>query len=252
MPERSYLPLEVRTYEVDAYGTAPAGSYLKWMQDAAIFASGENGFDTKRYHELGTTWVLGEFLMEIDGKCRIGDRISVETWVVDFGAASSHRQYRIRTADDTVIVRGEAEWVYLDARRMRPKRLSKELLNEFKVAEGFALEDRDWGSDVMNTPPSEGVIHETPHIVRWSELDGARHVNNTIYANWVTDHLAEAAADAGGEGPGDVRRLRLRYKRGAKLGEMLTWRLTSAGNTAVQDVLAPDGTLISQAAVEWA
>ena len=248
MPERCFLPLEVRTYEVDAYGRAPVAAYLKWMQDAAIFGSAANGFDTKRYDELGTTWVLGEIVIGIDGECAIGDRITVETWIADLAAASSHRQYRVRSEAGDLIATGEADWVYLDARRMRPRRIHPELVEAFPMVADYAIADRDWAKDLIDAAPEGPDTHEMRHTVLWSELDGARHVNNTVYAGWVTDQLA--ARNGEEEGPGRISRLRLKYRRGARLGEKLSWRLAVSDGTAVQHVLAPDGGIISQAVAE--
>lgn len=75
MPDRSALLFPVRTYELDAAGQVLPATYLRWFQEAAIFASAANGFDEARYQELGSTWFVREFHLEIIGSPRPGDRL---------------------------------------------------------------------------------------------------------------------------------------------------------------------------------
>lgn len=259
MPVRSRLPVTVRTYEIDALNRIPPAVFLQWMQDAAMLASHENGYPPGRYRELGTAWVLGEILLEIDTHPHPTDDISVETWVADFGAARARRQYRVLDAEGRRLAAGEALWVYVNIESRRPQRFDDELLNAFVTDEQREPGEPDWGADLLKE--RRDAASELEHTVRWSELDGAFHVNNTVYATWLCDHLAindagppklseKGTERIGQYGPGEVKRLRIRYRRGAELGETVTWRLTRPDlKSAVQEVIDATGKQISQAAV---
>jgi acyl-CoA thioester hydrolase len=44
-----------------------------------------------------------------------GDRVRVLTWVADFRRAFSLRRYRfLKAADDTLLAKGETDWVFFD------------------------------------------------------------------------------------------------------------------------------------------
>ena len=259
MPVRSRLPITVRTYEFDALNTIPPAVFLQWMQDAAILASAENGFPALRYRELGTAWVLSDILLEVYDHPQPGQELEVETWVADFGAARSHRQYRVLTDEGSLLAAGQALWAYVNIESRRPQRLDKELRDAFALDPERAPEDPEWGTELLRE--KDGETDERTHTVRWSELDGAFHVNNTVYATWVVDHLAvndlgsPDLSDKGtdrirGYGPGNIKRLRLSYRRSAVLGETVTWKLRRLSGTAtVQEVADADDQTIAQAAV---
>ncbi len=259
MPVRSRLPLMVRTYEVDALNSVPPAVFLQWMQDAALLASSENGYPPPRYRELGTAWVLGEMLLEIHDHPHPTENLVVETWAADFGAANAHRQYRVMDGDGKVYAAADALWVYVNIETRRPRRFDQDIVNAFMTDPERAPDDPGWGADLLKTPVE--TLDERIHTVEWSELDGAFHVNNAVYAKWVCDHLAVTTlgppqlADKGTEkmdayGPGNIHKLRLRYRRGARLGETVTWKLARPDDTgALHEISDAEGREIARAAV---
>lgn len=259
MPDRFVLPLVVRTFEADAHGQVLPATYLRWFQEAAIYASAANGFDEERYRALGTTWFVREFHLVVHSQPQTGETLEVITWAADIERITAHRQYSARRTNGDPIADAEAEWIYMDRATGKPRRLEREVIEAFPPQKEYALADREWGKDLLGADLPEADAHRMEHTVAWSELDGAQHVNNAVYAQWITDHIV--AASAGGrnesdEGPGVIRRLRLEYRRGARGGESLVWRLARFPGTPRiwhhRSRIISSDEIVTQAVVEMA
>jgi acyl-CoA thioester hydrolase len=224
MPDRYAFTLPVRSYEIDAEGKVPPAVFLRWFQEAAIKGSAANGYGPAQYAELGSSWYVREFHVEILALPKTGATVTLTTWVGDMERITSHRQYTAHGADGAELARGEADWVYVDRITGRPRRLDPEIMDAFPRLDVFALPDREWGSSLLEAPFPSDVSFASTHKVVWSEIDGSRHVNNTVYAVWLQDDCGEFL-------PGQrIKRVRITYRRPALFGETLVRELAPAGS----------------------
>jgi acyl-CoA thioester hydrolase len=101
--------------------------FVQWMQDAAV-----------RHYEaaggipptlaIGATWVVRSHTIEYLRPAFAGERIEVQTWVVDIRRVRSLRRYRfIRKADGKLLVKGETDWVFVDAKTGAPRVIPQEV-----------------------------------------------------------------------------------------------------------------------------
>lgn len=224
MHDRYTFTLPVRSYEIDAEGKVPPVVFLRWFQEAAINASAANGYGPVRYAELGSSWFVREFHVEILALPKTGDTVALTTWVGDMERITSHRQYTAHGADGTALARGEADWVYVDRRTGRPRRLDATIMDAFPRLDEYALADRDWCLQLLEAPFPATASFASTHRVVWSEIDGSKHVNNTVYAEWLQDDCGEHVPGA------RISRLRITYRRPALFREMLIRELAPAGS----------------------
>lgn len=220
MVERFEMDIRVRSYELDAASSAPPASFLRWFQEAAIHASAENGYDARRYRETNSAWYVRDFHLAISAHPAMGETIRLVTWVGDIEKIT----YLALRSNGGVLARAEADWVHVDRATGRPKRLDSETIAAFRPTGEYALSDRDWGSGCLAEPFPAGVQFYREHTVAWSELDGARHVNNAVYADWVQDDCAAHIPDR------EISRLRILYRRAAVLGDHLTRELAAGAD----------------------
>lgn len=104
---------------IDENGHVNNVVYVQWMQDIAVehyasaggvAAQGENA-----------TWVVREHKVEYLRPAFAGQEIEIRTWVEDARRVRSLRKYEfVRKSDGEVLVRGETDWVFVDARSGRP------------------------------------------------------------------------------------------------------------------------------------
>jgi len=100
---------------VDENGHVNNVMYVQWMQDAAVRHYEAMG-GRQITIDIGATWVVRSHKVEYLRPAFAGERIKVETWVVNMRRVRSLRRYRfLRSADEQVLVRGETDWVFVDA-----------------------------------------------------------------------------------------------------------------------------------------
>ncbi len=224
----------VRAYELGADDQVRDSVYLHYMQQAAVEASAEIGYDLDRYDELGAVWVIRDQRIVYLEPLRGEDEVEVKTWVSDFRRVRSHREYELRrVGDGATVALARTDWVYLDRARLFPKRIPAQARQDFGANGVSALEA---------APPREATqeVDRGPFLYRhralWHEQDDLSHVNNANYLNWLNQARRQALTDMG-HSPDDLQLAPLRYEieylRPAVEGDQveITSRIVSAGQT---------------------
>lgn len=124
---------------IDGNGHMNNVAYIRIMQDAAVDHADHSGCTTATL-EAGATWFIRSHFIEYLRPAFSGDPVTVLTWVSGFKGARSFREYRFfRTSDSALLARGHTDWVFIDAKSGRPRRIP------VRVKETFPLVPEDWG-----------------------------------------------------------------------------------------------------------
>jgi acyl-CoA thioester hydrolase len=268
MPLVHRRTFRVRHYECDAYGHVNHANYLRYMQETALEASAAVGYDEARYLAMGTLWLIRETDIEYLRALRYGENVEVTTWVGDFRRVRSRRFYELRLADTgEMIARANTDWVYIERHGEKPIAVPQEMVEAF-APPGIGddtLEESIARKRFPAAPPPPPGIFTMQRRVEWRDIDGAQHVNNATYLNYMEECGILAAQAVGwsmgrmrGEGYAIVaRRHQIEYRQQAKLGEELaisTYLSDVRRSTATRHYImtrAEDGALIAQARTLW-
>ena len=132
------LPIYTREFVVsedtlDENGHANNVAYVQWMQDIAVLHSNNSGC-TQATQAAGALWVVRSHQIEYLSPAFLGDILSASTWVVNFRRAISLRRYKfVRQKDNSVLARGETDWVFLNAKTRRPITIPVEVRKTFQL-----------------------------------------------------------------------------------------------------------------------
>lgn len=128
------LPVQATEHDIDSNGHVNNIVYVQWMQDVAVAHSEAVGC-TQATNAAGCTWVARSHQIEYLRPAYAGDRILLQTWVVDATKkSSSTRRYRMmREGDGTVLARGETLWVFIDVQSGRPRTIPPDIIGCFDV-----------------------------------------------------------------------------------------------------------------------
>ena len=122
--------------DIDENEHANNQCYLRWMNEAAIAHSSENGWTTQRYLDLGASWFARKHTIEYLSPSFEGDKLVVRTGVADWYSFRSTRVYRIvRISDNKVIAKAETLWVFVNLSTGKPTKLPKEVSEAFVVVD---------------------------------------------------------------------------------------------------------------------
>jgi acyl-CoA thioester hydrolase len=120
---------------VDENGHVNNVNFVQWMQDAAVRHYEAMG-GRQITIDLGATWVVRSHTVEYLRPAFAGERVRVLTWVVNIRRVRSLRRYQfIRAQDEELLVRGETDWVFVDAQDGSLRKIPREVADLFTLVE---------------------------------------------------------------------------------------------------------------------
>jgi acyl-CoA thioester hydrolase len=123
---------------IDENGHVNNVAYVQWMQDIAVEHYEAIG-GTQPMRLAAASWVVREHKIEYFLPAFAGEEIEIKTWVENIRRVRSLRKYEfLRKSDGKVLVQGETDWVYVDAKTGRPLPIPEQV---FKIL-GFLQEKR--------------------------------------------------------------------------------------------------------------
>lgn len=216
------MALQVRSYEVGRDGRIGLGTVLRYLEYLATEASTARGFDWRWYEAHGSAWVVRDMRLRLGALPGIGERLELATWLSSWGRVQAYREYAVwEPASGCLLVRGQARWAYVDRVRGTPLRIHDELLARFGVP-GYPMRALTWPmSSSMPMPPTSDAATNALHLTaRTYEADINQHINNTVYADWLSEGLSAALAPGLASGPRwQSRAAHITYARPALPGE---------------------------------
>ena len=115
---------------IDENGHVNTVAFVQWMQEAAI-RHGE-ALDYKQPENTG--WFVREHRVEYLLPAFLGEELEVRAWLSEIKRVRLHRRYEfIRKSDGKVVVKGETDWVYVEAKTGRPIAIPAEVSALFPV-----------------------------------------------------------------------------------------------------------------------
>lgn len=115
---------------IDENGHVNNVAYVQWMQDIAV----------EHYSSIGgiaaqgknATWVVREHRIEYLLPAFENDEVEIRTWVENIRRVRSLRKYEfVRKSDGRTLVRGETDWVFVDAKTGMPRAIPDEVSKVF-------------------------------------------------------------------------------------------------------------------------
>lgn len=120
---------------IDANGHVNNVVFVQWMQDVATRHFNSAGC-AEAMRQAGATWVVHSHTVEYLAPAFAGDHLQVSTWVVNFSRVRSLRRYQfMRPSDAKLLVRGETDWVLVNAATGRPCSIPESIRRAFVLVD---------------------------------------------------------------------------------------------------------------------
>jgi acyl-CoA thioester hydrolase len=118
---------------IDLNGHVNNVVFVQWMQDVAVRHFGSI-VSREMMQASGAIWVVRSHHIEYLSPAFAGDRIEVQTWIVNFSRVRSLRRYKfLRLSDNKLIVRGETDWVFVSATTGKPISIPENISTAFPL-----------------------------------------------------------------------------------------------------------------------
>jgi acyl-ACP thioesterase len=201
-------------------------STFDFFQEAAISHANALGVGREAMKTTGQLWVLSRLSVFWQRRPNYGETITVRSWPRGSERLFAVRDYDIRDAEGSPVVRGRSGWIVLDMERRRPLKVQT-LMDKLPMNEG----ENAFSSPAPGLDARENLVQAGERQAAYSDVDYNDHVNNTRYIQWIQDLMEPELLDRA-----DRIRLDINYLSEVKLGER-----TGIWMAPVTDAASPAG-----------
>ena len=173
------------SYDIDFRSRLRISNLCGFLQDAAGNHAEHLGLGYQSMMGSGRAWMLSRLYVSIH-ECPVwNDEITVETWPAGMERLFFRRDFQAFRKNQKMIS-AVSYWLALDKRSLRPQvfPIDEEVVRSNSGR--FALEGP---METIPRIPSVAAGNGMSRLIRYSELDQNRHVNNTRYVEWIMDQF---------------------------------------------------------------
>jgi medium-chain acyl-[acyl-carrier-protein] hydrolase len=181
----------VRRYECDPKGRLMLGQLLRFFQESAAQHSTDLGVSQQKLAGENLAWMLYRLRVEITRWPKAEEAISLETWPSGFLRTLATREFRIASASGETLVEASSAWLMANT-KLRKVAIIPEWVTLQAASEAEPLLDISSRRVAKSKAPTEPV-HE--FIVRRSDVDSLKHVNNVRYVEWILETIPDRLWD---------------------------------------------------------
>jgi acyl-ACP thioesterase len=186
MTEELILNTTVSYGDVDRDEVLLLPGVFKFLQEAAIKHADLFDAGTHAMVSRGESWVLNRMAAAIHRYPRYEEPVRVVTWSSGIRAFKGYRDFRVFCGEEPV-VSASSLWLYVNLRTKSLVRVPAEIAATFPSRPGAIFRpDLD---KLKLVPPDAGSAKTHPVSVRYSDVDGNGHVNNTAYFDYLQTAL---------------------------------------------------------------
>ena len=196
----------VNSHLCDAHEIARPTALMTFMQEAANLQVREYGPQSQELREAGQAFVLSRFGASFYEPLYAYNSYTMQSWACESRGFSFLRCHRLLDGE-RVLAEAVSVWALLDIENKKPLRTSEYHPN-FDTDEMLPY---DLPARIRILPEQLKLAGE--HTVKMSETDINRHMNNTVYADMLSNFLDMSSQR--------VARLNINYFNEAPLGECL-------------------------------
>ena len=155
-------------------------SLLNIFQDVASFHAEELGVGFQSMLEKNLYWVLSRIKLDIIKMPTPNQTVIVETWPLVKGKIDFDRDLKISSEDGETLIIATSKWCVIDTvSRMLQRTDNVNYNGEYCLDKNY---EEKFSKIIL---PQEPLKEKFTHIVKFSDLDHNKHMNNTNYANLV-------------------------------------------------------------------
>ncbi|MBS9335207.1 thioesterase [Fructobacillus sp. M1-13] len=162
---------------------------LAMMLNLAILCSRKQGEHLQvGYAETdkrGLGWVILQYDVVIKRRPELGETITIETKAGEWGAYFAKRGFLFKDESGEVIIDMDSLWALIDLEDRRMVKLPLDLVEPYGGEQKKRLDKMVRIPKIKDETPD----FDRPYQVRFLDIDGNRHVNNSKYLEWMVDVL---------------------------------------------------------------
>lgn len=178
---------QVLFYHLDRRGEISLRSIMNFMQSAANMHGKTIGTSVADFSEKGLTWVFSRFHIRMWRYPEQYENLTAVTWrTAGPGKCFACREFQLFDEGGSLAGEASALAVLIDKKNRKPVDIPDFMQKQFLSDGNRAIND-----SFQPLPSIVDEIKKRDFHVRMSDIDVNQHVNNTSYAEWITESLPE-------------------------------------------------------------
>lgn len=132
----------------------------------------------------GLSWIILHYAFEISRMPVLNETVYIETYATEYNKLFTYRTFVVRDSNRAELVKVETTFALLDSEKRKMARIPEDVVAPYKAEYSKRIR--------RNTKPDEvnsEEYKEKQYAVRYFDIDGNNHVNNSHYINWILDSL---------------------------------------------------------------
>jgi acyl-ACP thioesterase len=200
---------EVTSHDIDLNNVIRPEQLQLYLQETADHQSRDRAIVCEKLYEMGYTFIVSRMNVEIYEPIRKYDKITVNTWHIKGRAANFPRGYEIIRADKTV-ARAMSNWALVSVKDKKIVKYNDYDMSSYDMDEPLELKIKSR----FRIPKGINFNRVDNHIVKLSDTDINRHMNNTRYLKIIYDNIPDMPRSF-------ITSINIRYMKEAKLDEKI-------------------------------
>lgn len=185
-PKQYEYPLRITSFDADKERRVKLSSVLKFQQEAGELHLREGGLPYEQLYDEGMIFVTLRSVVKFYSRPVMDDHLIETTWHRDNRGAQFYRSYQFHTPQGKLVMEGTSSFALINPhtrKLLRPK-----VFMEYGIR---TQPDRVPGvADPKKLKlPEEALSAVGNRVIRYSDIDYNGHLNNTVYADILTDYL---------------------------------------------------------------
>lgn len=176
----------VSYWNVDREGHLSLRSLFEFLQEAAIRHADQCGAGSHAKETRGASWVLHRMAVSVARYPRYEEPLRVVTWSSGIRGFKGFREFHAFCGGERVAT-ASSVWLYFNLATKALCRVPRE------IAAGFPTHEEDVCRADLEKLRLDPPREDSPELevsVRYSDIDGNGHVNNTAYIDYLQTTLA--------------------------------------------------------------
>ena len=154
----------------------------RYLQDTAGYHAEEGGFGINSMVANNQSWVLTRFAMEVDKLPKLGEIVTVKSWISFVKGAFSNREYEVFIGEKQ-IARATSSWTVINFVKRQVEHLKLD-------TSGIVFRKEIAIEHPANRIHLDKEFENISSLkVRFSALDMVQHVSNLKYLDWTFDNV---------------------------------------------------------------
>lgn len=178
-------PKKIHFYNCDANGELFLPAYLGWSGEIAGEHLQSRGISREKMLEERQIFLLSHVSIRRMRPAGFHQQCEMQTWEVEIRRAQMIRAFALTDSSGDAFYRSISSWVLVDP-------ASRKIIRPSEYRHSFDLCDAPVGIELERLRIPSNLAETGQHCVRFSELDGNRHLSNRFYGSMLLDFAPEA------------------------------------------------------------